>query len=196
MSRKKKFKIENHVSEYDIRDLDLKNIPLNDDYGDNLEFNHEDTKEKLISYIERDKKDGYREIYMDVTSLRGSIGAVHYYVTLCDRSICFTNLEDKEKRYKLGGYSTKGVPDKYENFKIELQRPVDERDIKNDERWGREDYMRVELGELTRGFWTEEDAIQIGIDAFKAIFKGKWKLRINPYSSTKRERIIYRDKVK
>lgn len=193
MTRKKKFKIENHVSGYTIRELELNNIPLDDDYGDNLKFTHTDNGNEIISYVRRDK-DGYREVYLEITSLRGSIGAVHFYATLRDTSIHFTSPEDKKKTSSIGGYGTKGVPEKYENLRIELERPVDELDIKHDNLWGREEYEMSRIGDLTRGFWNEEDGIKVGIDAFKAIFKGKWKLTINSYSG-KKVKPIYRDKI-
>lgn len=174
--------IENNLRSYDIEDLGLEGyIPIMDDFGDNLFFKHADDNQQLKSYVSRDRK-GYREVVLEITSWLGSIGAVHYYAKLKDRSISITNIEDKENKCSVGGYGTKGVPEKYTDLKFEICRPVTQKDIQHDIDYGREDFMIQKKGDLTRGFWNEKDAIDTGIAVFKLLFKGKWKLRIDTYS--------------
>ena len=55
--------------------------------------------------------------------------------------------------------------------------------------WGREKLLRVKRGQITRGFWTEQEVIKLGKQVFKAMFKGKWKLEIRCYSRDKNETI-------
>lgn len=185
--------LRNHIQRYILSDLELeKHIPVPDTYGEGLFFDRPDSG-KLKSYVRRDAK-GHREITLSITSLQGSIGAVHYYAKLKDYSIHFTAIEDVENKSSVGGYSTKNVPSKYQDFQIELSRPVTQKDIDHDKRWGRDEFMMSKMGDLARGFWTEDEAIQIGIVVFKLLFKGKWKLRIDSYSG-KRVSMVYADKV-
>lgn len=176
----KKISIKNHIQSYILSDLKLeKNIPLPDNYGESLFFDHPDG-DKLKSYVRRDKK-GYREVRLEITSLRGAIGAVHYYAKLIDCSLSITSIKDVNNKSSLGGYGTKNVPEKYTDLRIELSRPVTQKDIDHDKHCGRDKYMTAKLGELTRGFWTESEALDTGIAVFKLLFKGKWKLVIDAY---------------
>ena len=177
--KKVKFDFRKHIQTYNF-DLDKVEFPIKDNYAANLKLDNAQG-EKMKSYIRGWEDDGYREVTLKITSLRGSIGAVHFYgkLQICD--ICFTRIEDKKNEYNCGGYSTKGIPDQYTDFEVDLVRLVDDRDIKNDENWGREKYMRVKKGQTTKGFWIEEDVIEIGKQVFKAMFEGKWKLRIESY---------------
>ncbi len=182
---KKKFDLNNHVDQYEWN-FDKKLIPINDDFGDKLKIDSVEGK-KLKSYIDKDD-DGYRLVVLEVNSWRGSIGAVHYYGKIdVSRSIHFTNIEDKKNRCSVSGYPLKSVDKKYTDFDIELFRPVDNKDIANDKIWGREKYLKVKIGQLTRGFWTEDDVIEIGKKVFDAVFKGKWKLEIRSYTGDKDE---------
>jgi hypothetical protein len=184
--------IENNIRDYDIEELELEGyIPIMDDFGDNLFFNHADDNQKLKTYVRRDSK-GYREVVLEITSWLGSIGAVHYYAKLTDYSIHVTNIEDKENRTSVGGYGTKGIPKKYTDLKFEIWRPVTQKDVQHDIDYGREDYMIHQIGEKTRGFWTEKDAIDTGIALFRQMFKGKWKLRIDTYTGRK-VKTVYAD---
>lgn len=186
--------IANHIQPYVLSELELEgNVPILDTYGEGLIFNRPDSG-KIKSYVRRDSKN-YRELVLSITSLRGSVGAVHYYAKLNDYSLNFTAIEDVENKSSVGGYSTKNVPSKYKYFTIDLARPVTQKDIDNDKRWGREEYMISKFGDLARGFWTEDEAIETGIAVFKSLFKGKWKLRIDSYSG-KRVRNVYSDKEK
>lgn len=187
----KKFDLKNHLQEWDIEEY-IPDYPLNDDYASDLRVVNK-AGDELKSYISRDKN-GYREVVLGVLSLRGSVGAVHFYGKISDYSIHFTRLEDTENKSSLGGYGTSGVPTKYQSFKLEIQRPVTARDIQYDKDNQRESYMRLKKGQLTRGFWNEEDVIEIGKQVFEAIYRGKWKLRIDRYSGNgKREYYFLKD---
>lgn len=169
-------KLKEYINDSDFEEL----LPIDDNFGENLEFKDPDGK-NIKSYIVRDKE-GYREIDLRITSLLGSVGATHYYGKFTSYSLSFTYKEDKNNTSSIGGWSTKEIPYKYTNFGFDLVRPTTKKDLENDERWGRKSYFKLNKGETTNGFWTEKEVVERGKELFKLAFKGKWKLRIDSYS--------------
>lgn len=187
----KKFKLENHISEYDLKFIkdNYPKFPIEDDFGKDLILkNYED--KNVYTYVRLDK-DGYREINLKITSFLGSYGAEHYYGTFKCYDLNFTDSKDKIGKSSMGGVFTKGLPEFYRDFlKLELKRPCEQKDLDNDKRYGRDRWGSYEIGDLTRGFWTEEEIIEVGKEVFKKLFKGKWKLNIESYYGDKDE-VIY-----
>lgn len=151
--------------------------PIPDDYGKDVKVKNHEGVEYIIDY--QLDKEGYREVTLDITSFLGSIGAVHYYGKF--KSYIDFRKEGCKKGYSCLGYALKGVPKEYKDFlHVELCRPVDKRDIlhsKNDR------YYQYKEGDTTTGFWTEDELVKIAKKVFKEAFKGKWKLKIDAYTS-------------
>lgn len=190
---KKKFNYKNHIMFMFGEEIEL---PKHDNFGEGLKYKTPDDQKDLMSFIKKDKE-GYREITLEISSLLGSIGAVHYYATIKDYSLAFVYVDDPT--CSTSGYGTKNVPRQYTESKIEVYRPLTEKDFKHDEEMYAEGYRMLDRGmkkerHKTKGFWTEEAAVKTGIELCKAIFKGKWKLRIEHYSN-KKDIVIKLDEV-
>lgn len=180
---KKKFDYKKHIMPLFGDEIE---VPMHDNFGEGLTFKTPDDKRDIVSKVSRDQE-GYRELTLEITSLRGSIGAVHFYATIRDHSLSFCYPEDITRNSSVGGYATRNVPNKYSEGKIEVYRPVTDRDIKHDKHMYAKDYRTVRKGQKTKGFWTEQEAIDTGIQLFKAIYRGKWKLTIRYYSDKEDE---------
>ena len=183
----KEFNIENHITK---ADLNFWKFPINDDFGKDLHLKNSEGRD-AISWIGY-RRDGYREVTLRVTSY----GVDHYYGSLKCYDLNFTDDLEKIGKNSISGSFLKGIPEIYsEFFKLELKRPYDENDKSNDVRHGRDRWLGYEIGDLTQGFWEEDDVIEVGKSVFKKIFKGKWKLVIESLRGDKDE-IIYLDNIK
>jgi hypothetical protein len=172
----KKFKIEDHIRDYENN----WEFPIPDDFGKDVILKN-DENEDVYCYYSLDK-DGYREVELYISSFRGSIGAVHYYGKLKSH-LSFCEKPEEVGKISISGRFTIGIESKYDNFlNIEIVRPVDEKDLQHDEDYDRDRWLRYKIGDKTNGFWTEEEIIKIGTKLFKKMFIGKWKLYINSYS--------------
>lgn len=118
---------------------------------------------------------GYRQVICDITSYRGSIGAMHYYGSLKVRGDNYINKDG----HSCSGYVEKFAPKEGKDFKIELYTFVTKEDKEN---WAR-NYDGFEVGDMYPGFLREEDVIKAAKEVFLASFVGKWVLRIDPYSN-------------
>ena len=184
------FNINNHISK---SDLEFWNLPINDDFGVGLELKNE-KGEDAFSWVRIDK-DEYRNVELKISSWIGAFGAEHFYGTLRSYDLNFTNNKESIGKSSISGAFEIGLPNIYtEFFKLELKRPYNKRDKENDEKYGRDRWLSYDIGDLTRGFWTEEEVVEVGKQVFKTFFKGRWKLTINSWSGDLDE-TIYLNKI-
>lgn len=180
----KKFKIEDHLRCFSNH----WQYPIPDDFGKGVILKNEQGRDAIV-YYNLDKK-GYREVTLDISSYRGSFGAVHFYGKLKS----YLNFCEKPEQIgitSISGSFLKGIDRQYSEFlSIELVRPVTKEDLQHDEDYNRDRWMRFKIGDSTNGFWTEEDVIKLGTKLFKKMFVGKWKLYIDSYTG-KHDKYIY-----
>lgn len=180
-----KFNLFNHIYKSDVDKYD---VPILDNWGENKVFKNKEGKD-VYSYIDKESN-GYREVILDISTFRGSFGAVHFYGRLRSYSLSFTDTVESMGKRSISGYFTSGIPEEYKNFfNVQLLRPITQKDIDYDTENNTDRWLNYYIGDKTNGFWTEDEVIEVGIKVFKKLFKGKWQLRIDSYSGN-RDKII------
>lgn len=182
----KDFKLENHIRKSELNYWEL---PIDDKFGEGLELVNE-FGTPAFSWVSRDKN-GYREVILRISSY----GVDHYYGKLTSYGLNFTDDKTAVGRRSCSGAFLRGIPEIYSDFlKIQLRRPYGEGDEKHDKVHRRDRWLGYELGDLTMGFWTEDEVIETAKEVFKRLFTGKWKLVIESYRGDKDE-TVYLDEI-
>lgn len=153
--------------DYDL----LKRIPKNFLVGTHIRVDHYGTNGLIIV-----RYNPYVELM--ITSWTGiSMGAVHYYGRLKIHGIDIGDEENPTTTH--GGFL--GAKDEElplafrvaQGLEFTITRPIEQRDLEHDDR-----FESYHLGEPTRGFWKEEDAIEKG-KKIAAKYFTDWKLEID-----------------
>ena len=112
-----------------------------------------------------------RRVTLEISTFRGiSFNAIHYYGKL---NIQGVGMEYDEQPGKSTMLFDDNIPLGHYSYKLELQRPLTQKEIDEDpKRWD----IYYQAGDLTNCFETIEEIIESTKEIFKLRFKGDWEL--------------------